>query len=196
MPHWDGGLWQRTSLGAQAASNGPRRASDGTAVRQTLRQNPQNDVADAEAICEAVGRPNMRFLPIRNVEQQGVLALHRVRQGFVKARTAQGNQIRGLFGEFGIIIPQGISNFASRVPEQKSFGRQFKSVTAYLWNHGVASVRRPFFARYSISKRAHGCFALATCGFLSGLCRKYCTKQAIRGVRKPLNGLCFGLRYD
>jgi transposase len=59
----------------------------------------------------------MRFVPVKNVEQQAVLALHRVRQGFVKARTAQANQIRGLLGEFGMIIPQGIGYIASRVPD-------------------------------------------------------------------------------
>lgn len=85
-------------------------------VKPYVKTN-KNDAADAEAICEAVGRRNMRFVPVKNVEQQAVLALHRVRQGFVKARTAQGNQIRGLLAEFGIIIPQGISNIASRVPE-------------------------------------------------------------------------------
>ena len=66
-------------------------------VKPYVKTN-KNDAADAEAICEAVGRPNMRFVPIKNVEQQAVLALHRVRQGFVKARTAQANQIRGLLG--------------------------------------------------------------------------------------------------
>lgn len=60
-------------------------------VKPYVKTN-KNDAADAEAICEAVGRPNMRFVPIKNIEQQGVLALHRVRQGFVKARTAQANQ--------------------------------------------------------------------------------------------------------
>jgi transposase len=85
-------------------------------VKPYLKTN-KNDAADAEAICEAVGRPNMRFVPIKNIEQQSVLALHRVRQGFVKARTAQANQIRGLLGEFGLIIPQGIANIAKRVPE-------------------------------------------------------------------------------
>lgn len=68
----------------------------------------KHDAADAEAICEAVRRPNMRFVPIKSVEQQVVLALHRVRQGWVKARTAQANQIRGLLGEFGMVVPQGI----------------------------------------------------------------------------------------
>lgn len=77
----------------------------------------KNDAADAEAICEAVARPNMRFVPIKNIEQQAVLALHRVRQGFVKARTAQSNQIRGLLAEFRLVIPQGLCHIAKRVPE-------------------------------------------------------------------------------
>ncbi|MGF6606282.1 transposase [Paraburkholderia sp. WSM4175] len=59
----------------------------------------------------------MRFVPIKNIEQQAVLALHRVRQGFVKARTAQANQIRGLLAEFGLVIPQGIAHIAKRVLE-------------------------------------------------------------------------------
>src|SRR6476659_1099479 len=58
----------------------------------------------------------MRFVPIKSVEQQAVLSLHRVRQGFVRARTSQGNQIRGLLGEAGLVIPKGIVNVAKRVP--------------------------------------------------------------------------------
>jgi transposase len=85
-------------------------------VKPYVKTN-KNDVADAEAICEAVGRPNMRFVPIKDIEQQAVLSLHRVRQGFVKARTAQANQIRGLLAEFGLVIPQGIAHIAKRVPE-------------------------------------------------------------------------------
>lgn len=85
-------------------------------VKPYVKTN-KNDVADAEAICEAVGRPNMRFVPLKTTEQQGVLAVHRARQGFVKARTAQANSIRGLLGEFGIVIPQGMSPLAKRVPE-------------------------------------------------------------------------------
>jgi transposase len=84
-------------------------------VKPYVKTN-KNDAADAEAICEAVGRPNMRFVPIKNVEQQAVLSLHRARQGFVKARTAQANQIRGLLSEYGIILPQGISHIAKRLP--------------------------------------------------------------------------------
>ncbi|MBY0465019.1 MAG: IS110 family transposase [Burkholderiales bacterium] len=85
-------------------------------VKPYVKTN-KNDAADAEAICEAVTRPNMRFVPIKNVEQQSVLALHTVRQGFVKARTAQANQIRGLLSEFGLIIAQGIGHVAKRVPQ-------------------------------------------------------------------------------
>ncbi len=85
-------------------------------VKPYVKTN-KNDAADAEAICEAVGRPNMRFVPIKNTEQQAVLALHRARQGFVKARTAQANQIRGLLGEYGIAIPQGIGHVAKQLPE-------------------------------------------------------------------------------
>lgn len=77
----------------------------------------KNDAADAEAICEAVSRANMRFVPVKSAEQQAVLALHRARQGFVKARTAQANQIRGLLGEYGIIIPQGIKHIRPHVAE-------------------------------------------------------------------------------
>jgi transposase len=85
-------------------------------VKPYVKTN-KNDAADAEAICEAVARPNMRFVPVKNGEQQAVLALHRARQGFVKARTAQANQIRGLLAEYGIILPQGIAHIAQRLPE-------------------------------------------------------------------------------
>ena len=75
------------------------------------------DAADAEAICEAVTRPSMRFVPIKHAEQQAILSLHRARQGFVRARTAQANQIRGLLSEYGITLPQGIHHVAKRLPE-------------------------------------------------------------------------------
>lgn len=85
-------------------------------VKPYVKSN-KTDAADAEAICETVTRPTMRFVPIKNIEQQSVLALHRVRQGFVKARTAQANQIRGLLGEFGLVVPQGIAYIAQHVPD-------------------------------------------------------------------------------
>ena len=65
----------------------------------------KNDAADAAAICEAVGRPNMRFVPVKSVHQQGELLVHRARQGFVAQRTATLNRIRGLLSEYGIVMP-------------------------------------------------------------------------------------------
>jgi transposase len=65
----------------------------------------KNDAADAAAICEAVQRPNMRFVPIKSVEQQSLLLVHRARQGFVEQRTATLNRIRGLLSEFGVVLP-------------------------------------------------------------------------------------------
>src|SRR5438477_5835730 len=70
------------------------------------RKSSKNDGNDAEAICEAVARPNMRFVPVKSAEQQAILSLHRVRQGFIEQRTATINRIRGLLAEFGIVLPQ------------------------------------------------------------------------------------------
>jgi transposase len=85
-------------------------------VKPYVKTN-KSDRNDAEAICEAVGRPNMRFVPVKTAPMQAVLALHRARQGFVKARTAQANQLRGLLAEFGIVIPKGIGHIGKRLPE-------------------------------------------------------------------------------
>ena len=72
------------------------------------RRSGKNDRNDAEAICEAVSRPSMRFVPVKSVEQQAVLTLHRVRLGFVEERTATINRIRGLLAEFGVVLPQRV----------------------------------------------------------------------------------------
>lgn len=65
----------------------------------------KNDAADAAAICEAVSRPSMRFVPPKSVQQQSQLLVHRARQGFVQQRTATLNRIRGMLSEFGIVLP-------------------------------------------------------------------------------------------
>jgi transposase len=75
-------------------------------VKPYVKTN-KNDASDAEAICEAVSRPSMRFVSPKSAEQQALLALHRARAGFVQAGTAQGNQIRGLLAEFGFVVPKG-----------------------------------------------------------------------------------------
>lgn len=84
-------------------------------VKPYVKSN-KNDMVDAEAICEAVARPNMRFVPVKNIEQQAILSIHRGRQSFVKARTAQANQMRGLLAEYGIVIPKGIHSISERMP--------------------------------------------------------------------------------
>ncbi|MCB1657721.1 MAG: IS110 family transposase [Pseudomonadales bacterium] len=71
------------------------------------RKSGKNDANDAEAICEAVGRPNMRFVPVKSVEQQAVCSLHTSRQFLVVQRTALINHCRGVLAEFGIVMPVG-----------------------------------------------------------------------------------------
>jgi transposase len=71
----------------------------------------KNDAADAAAICEAVTRPNMRFVPIKTVEQQSQLFVHRAHQGYVAEHTAIVNRVRGLLCELGIVLPQSFNGF-------------------------------------------------------------------------------------
>jgi transposase len=81
-------------------------------------KSPKNDTRDAETICEAVTRPTMRFVPIKQVEQQDLQALHRVRERLIKARTALVNEIRGLLSAYGIVLPQGVRKFRTSVVRQ------------------------------------------------------------------------------
>jgi transposase len=85
-------------------------------VKPYVKSN-KNDGVDAEAICEAVQRPNMRFVSIKEVGQQDIQSWHRVRSLVVARRTAQVNQIRGLLLEYGIEIPKGRHNVRKRLPE-------------------------------------------------------------------------------
>lgn len=77
----------------------------------------KNDYNDAEAIAEAAQRPNMRFVPIKSVEQQDVQNFHRQRERIKKERTALVNQIRGLLAEYGVVINQGVAAVRKRLPE-------------------------------------------------------------------------------
>jgi transposase len=77
----------------------------------------KNDAADAAAICEAVRRPHMRFVPIKEEHQQIILCLHRTRNGFVEERTATYNRLRGLISEFGIVLPQKVANLRRDIAE-------------------------------------------------------------------------------
>ena len=77
----------------------------------------KNDYNDAEAIAEAVQRPNMRFVPIKSVEQQDIQNFHRQRERIKKERTALANQVRGLLAEYGVVIPQGVKAVRQALPE-------------------------------------------------------------------------------
>jgi transposase len=81
------------------------------------RKNDKNDGNDAEAICEAVGRPPMRFVPVKDVGQQAVLTVHRARQLLVAERTALVNQTRGLLAEYGLIVSTGVGKLRHALPE-------------------------------------------------------------------------------
>lgn len=76
----------------------------------------KNDANDAEAICEAVGRPNMRFVAIKMIEQQVVQAEHRIRARLIKSRTALSNEIRGLLAEFGTVLATSMGNLRRAIP--------------------------------------------------------------------------------
>ena len=94
----------------------------------------KNDAADVEVICEAVTRPNMRFVPIKTEEQQNVLVLHRARDLLMRQRTMILNAIQGHLAEFGIIAAQG--------------PRQVMGMIARLWDDGDVSL--PEIARSAL----------------------------------------------
>lgn len=80
------------------------------------RKSQKNDGNDAEAICEAAGRRSMRFVPVKSGSQQDVQALHRIRFQLIKWRTALANEIRGLLGEYGIVVAKGIAPLRRELP--------------------------------------------------------------------------------
>ncbi|RDI96770.1 IS110 family transposase [Dyella solisilvae] len=84
-------------------------------VKPYVKSN-KNDANDAEAICEAMSRPSMRFVSVKSVAQQDLQAMHRVRASLVEQRTAKGNQIRGLVAEYGLVAPKEIASLRQAIP--------------------------------------------------------------------------------
>ena len=84
-------------------------------VKPYVKSN-KSDAADAEAICEAVQRPSMRFVPAKSIDQQDLQSLHRIRSQAVARRTGQANQIRGLLMEYGLVLPKGIATIRKAIP--------------------------------------------------------------------------------
>ena len=84
-------------------------------VKPYVKSN-KNDARDAEAICEAMSRPNMRFVTVKTVAQQDIQATHRIREEIKVRRTAKGNQIRGLVAEYGLVAPKHMSSLRAAIP--------------------------------------------------------------------------------
>ena len=106
-------------------------------VKPYVKSN-KNDANDAEAICEAMSRPSMRFVTIKTIEQQDIQAIHRVRASLVEQRTAAGNQIRGLVAEYGLIAPKELSSLRCAIPcwledADNGLSMRFRHVLDGLW---------------------------------------------------------------
>ena len=84
-------------------------------VKPYVKSN-KNDANDAEAICEAAGRPTMRFVPIKTTAQQDWQAIHRIRSGLLRQRTAKANQIRGLLTEYGLVVGKQVATLRRALP--------------------------------------------------------------------------------
>ena len=106
-------------------------------VKPYVKSN-KNDANDAEAICEAMSRPNMRFVQVKSVEQQDIQATHRIRSELIGQRTAKVNQIRGLVSEYGLVAPQQIQALRKAIPQWLEDGDngltgRFRRILNGLW---------------------------------------------------------------
>ena len=98
----------------------------------------KNDANDAEAICEAMSRPNMRFVKMKTVEQQDIQAIHRVRSELMSQRIAKGNQIRGLVAEYGLVAPRQVYALRKALPlwledAENGLTDRFRRLLSDLW---------------------------------------------------------------
>jgi transposase len=108
------------------------------AVKPFVKKGKKNDAADAAAICEAASRPDVKFVPVKNLEQQGILALHAARSLLVKQQTMLANAMRGLATEFGITVPKGMRNLdelMTLVDTDESVPKQAKQAITGLHDH-------------------------------------------------------------
>ncbi len=106
-------------------------------VKPYVKSN-KNDAKDAEAICEAMSRPNMRFVTVKNVEQQDIQATHRIRAELITQRTAKANQIRGLVAEYGLVAPKHLRSLRAAIPcwledAENGLTGDFRSLLQGVW---------------------------------------------------------------
>ncbi|VUX56293.1 transposase [uncultured Woeseiaceae bacterium] len=107
-------------------------------VKPYVKSN-KSDAKDAEAICEAMSRPNMRFVTVKTVEQQDIQATHRIRAELITQRTAKANQIRGLVAEYGLVAPQHMSSLRAAIPcwledAENGLTGDFRNLLHGVWN--------------------------------------------------------------
>ena len=107
-------------------------------VKPYVKSN-KNDANDAEAICEEMSRPSMRFVVVKTVEQQGIQATHRIRAELIGHRTAKANQIRGLVAEYGLVAPQQLARLRAALPAwledaENGLTSRFRGLLSGLWN--------------------------------------------------------------
>ena len=107
-------------------------------VKPYVKSN-KNDARDAEAICEAMSRPNMRFVTVKRVEQQDIQATHRIRAELITQRTAKANQIRGLVAEYGLVAPKQMSSLRAAIPcwledAENGLTGDFRRLLQGVWN--------------------------------------------------------------
>ena len=107
-------------------------------VKPYVKSN-KNDANDAEAICEAMSRRHMRFVAVKNVAQQDIQAVHRIRAELIKQRTAKANQIRGLVAEYGLVAPKELLHLRRALPgwledAQNGLSARFRRLLNGLWS--------------------------------------------------------------
>ena len=107
-------------------------------VKPYVKSN-KNDANDAEAVCEAMSRPNMRFVAVKTVAQQDIQATHRIRSEIIGHRTAKANQIRGLVAEYGLVAPQQLVRLRAAIPAwledaENGLTSHFRGLLNGLWN--------------------------------------------------------------
>jgi transposase len=115
-------------------------------VKPYVKSN-KNDANDAEAICEAMSRPSMRFVAVKTVEQQDIQAVHRVRSSLVDQRKATANQIRGLTSEYGLIAPKELLYLRAAIPRWledlgNGLSERFRRLLRGLWQDLMALDQR------------------------------------------------------
>jgi len=106
-------------------------------VKPYVKSN-KNDANDAEAICEAMSRPSMRFVAVKSVAQQDIQAVHRIRSGLIEHRTAKANQIRGLVAEYGLVAPKELGQLRIALPcwledSENGLSDRFRQLLEGVW---------------------------------------------------------------